>query len=118
MKKQSTKLTKAVFGLMMALGSQALAKNQVVTAETLIKNNVDVLSIQELINAEILLKTAFRNRFELNDQKITVIIETSENEELKQYVLWLKSIVGSDSQVCPKDSGDMTVSSQDGGGMM
>ena len=37
MKNKSTKMTKAIVGLMMSLGSQAFAKNAVVTAETLLK---------------------------------------------------------------------------------
>lgn len=114
MKKQSTKLTQAMLGLMVSLGSQALAKNQVVTAETL-KNNLEIQTIQELIDEKILLRTNIQDRFELNNQKISIILETSEDHELKLFVQWLKSIVGEDSEVKTQKPGGMVISSQDGG---
>ena len=115
MKKQSTKMTKAIIALMMSMGSQAFAKNSVVTAETLLKNKLEAQTIQELLDEKILLKTNIRGRFELNDQKVAVILETSEDQELKQFVLWLKSIVGDDSEVSTQTPGGMVISSQDGG---
>lgn len=114
MKKQSTKLTQAMLGLMVSLGSQAFAKNQVVTAEFL-KNNLQIQTIQELIDEKILLRTNIQDRFELNNQKISIILETSEDQELKQFVQWLKSIVGEDSKVNTQKPGGMVISSQDGG---
>ena len=60
MKNKSTKMTKAIVGLMMSLGSQAFAKNAVVTAETLLKNNLEAQTIQELLAEKILLKTNIR----------------------------------------------------------
>ncbi len=115
MKNKSTKVTKVVVGLMMSLGSQAFAKNAVVTAETLLKNNLEAQTIQELLDENILLKTNTKGRFELNDQKLAVILEATEDQELKQYVQWLKSIVGAESQVNSQQPGGMVISSQDGG---
>ncbi len=115
MKKHSTKITKTIVGLMMSLGSQAFAKNVVITAETLLNNNMEALTIQELLDEKILLKTNIRGRFELNDQKVAVILETSEDQELKQFVQWLKSIVGEDAEVSSQKRGGMVISSQDGG---
>jgi len=115
MKKHSTKMTKAIIGLMMSMGSQAFAKNPVITADTLLKNNLEAQTIQELLDEKILLKTNIRGRFELNDQKVAVILETSEDQELKEFVLWLKSIVGADSEVNTQKPGGMVISSQDGG---
>lgn len=114
MKKQSTKLTQAMLGLMVSLGSQAFAKNQVVTAEAL-KNNLEIQTIQELIDEKILLRTNIQDRFELNNQKIAFILAASEDQELKQFVQWLKSIVGEVSEVNTKKPGGMVISSQDGG---
>ncbi len=115
MKNKSTKMTKAIVGLMMSLGSQAFAKNAVVTAETLLKNNLEAQTIQELLDEKILLKTNIWGRFELNDQKVAVILETSEDQDLKQFVQWLKSIVGEDAEVNSQKPGGMVISSQDGG---
>lgn len=115
MKKQSTKVTKAIVGLMMSLGSQAFAKNTVVSTDTLLKNNLEAQTIQELLDEKILLKTNIRDLFELNGQKVAVILGSSEDQELKQFVQWLKSIVGEDSQVNSQKPGGMVISSQDGG---
>jgi low affinity Fe/Cu permease len=115
MKKQSTKVTKAIIGLMMSMGSQAFAKNPIVTSDTLLKNNLEAQTIQELIDEKILLKTNIRGRFELNDEKVAVILEASEDQELKHFVSWLKSIVGDDSEVNTQKPGGMVISSQDGG---
>jgi len=115
MKKQSTKVTKAIVGLLMSLGSQAFAKNTVVSADTLLKNKLEVQTIQELLDEKILLKTNIRDLFELNGQKVAVILESSEDQELKQFVQWLKSIVGDDSKVSSEKPGGMVISSQDGG---
>ena len=62
MKKQSTKITKAIVALMMSLGSQAFAKNAVVKAETLLKNNLEAQTIRELLDEKILLETNIRGR--------------------------------------------------------
>lgn len=116
MKKQSTKLTQAMLGIMVSLGSQAFAKNQVVTAATL-KNKLEIQTIQELIDEKILLRTDIQDRFELNDQKITLILETSEDQEFMKFIQWLKSIVGEDSEVNIQKPGGMVISSQDGSGV-
>ena len=115
MKKQSSLIKKAVFSLLVTLGSQAFAKNHVVTLETLQKNEIDDLVIQELIDNKILLLTQTDGRFILNDKKIAALVETSEDKELKEFVLWLKSIVETDSEVSTQKPGGMVITSQDGG---
>ena len=115
MKKQSAQIKKAIFGLLVTLGSQAFAKNHVVTLETLQKNKIDEQVIQELIDQEILLLTNIDGRFNLNDKKVETIIEASEDKELKEFVLWLKSIVEDESEVSTKKPGGMVITSQDGG---
>lgn len=113
MKKQSTKLTKAVIGLIMSMGSQAFAKNSIVNVEALLKNNLEAQTIQELLNEKILLRTNIHGQFELNDQKLALILETSEDQELNQFVSWLKSVVGEDSEVTLQKPDGMVLSSQD-----
>lgn len=114
MKKQS-KLAKAILGLVLSLGSKAFAKNTVVTTETLLNNKLEAQTIQELIDEKILLRTGIRDRFELNGIKISYILEFSEDQELKQFVQWLKSVVGEDSEVNIQKASGMVISSQDGG---
>lgn len=115
MKKQSAQIKNAIFGLLVTLGSQAFAKNHVVTLGTLQKNKIDEQVIQELIDQKILLLTDIEGNFNLNDKKVETIIETSEDKELKQFVLWLKSIVEDDSDVSTQKPGGMVITSQDGG---
>ena len=115
MKKQSTNLSKMMLGLLMSLGAQAFAKNAIVTTETLLNNNIEPQTIQELLDEKILLKTNLRDHFELNDQEVAVILESSEDQELKKYVQWLKSIVEDAAAVSTQKSGGMVISSQDGG---
>lgn len=115
MKKQSSLLKKAVFGLLVTLGSQAFAKDHVVTLETLQKNKIDKQIIQDLIDEKILLLTQIEGRYILNDKKVDAIVETCEDKELKEFVLWLKSIVEDDSEVSTQKPGGMVITSQDGG---
>ena len=115
MKKQSALIKKAVFSLLVTLGSQAFAKNQVVTLETLQKNKIDEQVIQDLLDQKILLIPETEGRYTLNDKKVDAIVETSEDKELKDFVLWLKSIVEDDSEVSTQKPGGMVITSQDGG---
>lgn len=115
MKKQSALIKKAVFGLLVTLGSQSFAKNHVVTLETLQKNKIDKQVIQDLIDEKILLLTQIEGRYILNDKKVDAIVETCEDKELKEFVLWLKSIVEDDSEVSTQKPGGMVITSQDGG---
>lgn len=115
MKKQSALIKKAVFGLLVTLGSQAFAKDHVVTLETLQKNKIDKQVIQDLIDEKILLLTQIEGRYILNDKKVDAIVETCEDKELKEFVLWLKSIVEDDSDVSTQKPGGMVITSQDGG---
>ena len=115
MKKQSALIKKAVFGLLVTLGSQAFAKDHVVTLETLQKNKIDKQVIQDLIDDKILLLTQIEGRYILNDKKVDAIVETCEDKELKEFVLWLKSIVEDDSEVSTQKPGGMVITSQDGG---
>lgn len=115
MKKQSALIKKAVFGLLVTLGSQAFAKDHVVTLETLQKNKIDEQVIQDLIDEKILLTTQIEGRYLLNDKKVDAIVETCEDKELKEFVLWLKSIVEDDSEVSTQKPGGMVITSQDGG---
>lgn len=115
MKKQSALIKKAIFSLLVTLGSQAFAKNQVVTLETLQKNKIDEQLIQDLLDQKILLITETEGRYILNNKKVDAIVETSEVKELKEFVLWLKSIVEDDSEVSTQKPGGMVITSQDGG---
>ena len=115
MKKQSALIKKAVFGLLVTLGSQAFAKDHVVTLETLQKNKIDKHVIQDLIDEKILLLTKIEGRYILNDKKVDAIVETCEDQELKEFVMWLKSIVEDDSDVSTQKPGGMVITSQDGG---
>lgn len=115
MKKQSALIKKAVFSLLVTLGSQAFAKNQVITLETLQKNKIVEQVIQDLLDQKILLITETEGRYTLNEKKVDAIVETSEDKELKEFVLWLKSIVEDDSEVSTQKPGGMVITSQDGG---
>ena len=66
-------------------------------------------------NSNKMIYQKIKDRFELNDQMVAVILETSEDQELKQFVQWLKSIVGDESEVNSQKPGGMVISSQDGG---
>lgn len=115
MKKQSALIKKAVLGLLVTLGSQAFAKNQIVTIETLEKNKFDEQLILDLIEHRILLNTQIEGQYILNQKIVDAIIETSEDKQLKEFVIWLKSIVDEDSSVSVRNPGGMIISSQDGG---
>jgi len=115
MKKPSARIKKAILGLAMTMGSSAYAKVSFISAQTLLANEVDPITIQEMVDIKILLPTSVEGRFLINSFKIEKVIAASDDQELKDFLIFLKSVVGEDSEVQIKSPGGMIITSQDGG---
>ena len=51
--------------------------------------------------------------FILNEDKVNHILASPQDQEMKDFLLWLKSVSGSDSDINNKNRNDMTPASQD-----
>jgi hypothetical protein len=115
MKNPSTHFKKAIFGLVLAMGSSAFANVRFVSVQTLLENDIDSDTIQEMVDNKILLLTSTNGRYLVNSPKIEQIIAASDDKELKNFLVFLKSVVGEESDVQIKTPGGMIITSQDGG---
>jgi hypothetical protein len=113
--KISGNLTKAVVGLIMSCGANAFAQNQVVTKKNLIENNLDRSTVQQLLDEKILLRSKNNGEFVLNNIKVAEVIEKSGDQELTQFLSWLKIVAHNNSVIKLKKLKDMNLSTQDGG---
>jgi hypothetical protein len=107
------KSSKAIVSLLMFLGVKAFAKDIVVSLDFLRKNQLDEASIAELLKEKYLLASNSPDFVYLNSTKVEQVLTTSQDQELKTFLMWLKSIVGDDTGINQKRPGDMTPSSQD-----
>lgn len=107
------KSSKAIVSLLMFLGVKAFAKDTIVSIDLLRKNQLDEASIAELLKEKYLLPSSSPNFVYLNSKKVEQVLTTSQDQELKKFLMWLKSIVGDETGVNQKSPGEMTPSSQD-----
>ncbi len=107
------KSSKAIVSLLMFLGVKAFAKDTIVSIDLLRKNQLDETSIAELLKEKYLLASNSPDFVYLNSKKVEQVLTTSQDQELKKFLMWLKNIVGDDTGVNQKSPGEMTPSSQD-----
>lgn len=108
------KSSKAIVSLLMFLGVKAFAKDTIVVSMDLLrKNRLDEASIAELLKEKYLLPSSSPSFVYLNSKKVEQVLTTSQDQELKKFLMWLKSIVGDETGVNQKSPGEMTPSSQD-----
>ncbi len=115
--KNLTLFKKTIFGLIATVASKGLANNYYVTNDTLKRSNFNDRTINDLVNQKILLSTKIEGRYILNDKMIKSIFESSENYELKGFVMELMSIIEGDVDVSIQQPSNMVITSQDGGGI-
>lgn len=115
MNKQSKNhLTKAMIGLLMSCGTQALAQNTI-TAKIFIENKVDRSTVQLLLNEKILIKSSKVNEFQLNEKRVMDVLAHSEDPQVVEFLNWLKLKTLDISDIKIKKPKDMHFSTQDGG---
>ena len=115
--KNLTLFKKTIFGLIATVASKGLANNYYVTNDALKRNNFDDRVINDLVNQKILLSTKNEGRYILNDKILKPIFKSSENYELKGFMMELMSIVEGSMDVSIQQPSNMVITSQDGGGI-
>ncbi len=109
MKKQS----KALFTLLLLIGASAYSKNGLIRRENLDSLHFDPATLKQLIDEKILFPSKMPLFFELNEEKVEQILLASNDPELSEFLIWLRSLVGDTTEVNLKNPGDMTPASQD-----
>ena len=105
--------SKAIISLLMLLGVKAFAKDTIISIDLLRKNQLDEASIAELLKEKYLLPSRSPSFVYLNSKKVEHVLTTGQDQELKNFLMWLKSIVGDGTGVNQKKPSDMTPSTQD-----
>jgi len=113
MKQQSTKLSATVIGMIFSVAAHANSDGKFISRQTLTQNNVGPQTIAELVSEYILITTSGEGWYRLNEQKVTSILATSSDEELKDFVSMLQTMVGDQTEVAAVQTSGITLSSQD-----
>lgn len=107
------KTSKTLFTLLMLLGTKGYSKEGLVSVDVLKENKIDPVIVNLLLAEDVLLKSREIGFYKLNDKKVEEILSKHSAPELVEFMSWLKSIVGEETQVNEVDPGGMTTSSQD-----
>lgn len=105
--------SKALLTLLMIIGANAYASNKLIERAVLGPDQIDPLTLKELLTEKILLPSKLPQFFELNEKKVEEVIARSNDTELTEFMNWLKSLAGDGTQINQKRSGEMTPASQD-----
>ncbi len=112
MSKSKREISKAVAGIIMIVGTQAVASGHYVKTSTL-ERVLDRGTINELVNREVLLPTSISDRFQFNRDQVITILNQSEDPETAEFMKWLLNEVQKESKAGLKKIGDMQLSTQD-----
>lgn len=107
------KQCKTLLTLLLLLGANAYSKDALISKETLNANRLDPLVLKQLVAEKILIPAKLPQYFILNEKKVDEILATSNEPDVVEFLNWLRSIAGSDTEVNQKNPGDMTPASQD-----
>lgn len=107
------KSSKTLFTFLMLLGASAYSKEGLISVDVLRESKIDPVIVNLLLADNVLLKSQDLCYYKLNDRKVREILSKNSAPELVEFMEWLKSIVGEETQVNEKDPGNMTPSSQD-----
>jgi hypothetical protein len=112
MNKSKTEISRAVAGIIMLVGVNAVASGHYVKTYNL-ERILDSQTISELIKREILLPTPTSDRFQFNNNQVIAVLKESQDPETAAFMTWLRTEVEKESEVNLKKTGDMHLSTQD-----
>ena len=107
------KTSKALFTLLVLLGTKGYSKEKLISVDSLKENKIDPIIVNLLLAEDVLLKLRDLNFYRLNEKKVDELLTKNPAPELVEFMNWLKSIVGDETQTNQKDPGGMTISTQD-----
>ncbi len=107
------KTSKALFTLLVLLGTKGYSKENLISLDLLKENKIDPVIVNLLLAEDVLLQSRDPNFYQLNNKKVDQLLTKNPAPELVEFMSWLKSIVGEETQTNQVDPGGMTTSSQD-----
>jgi len=107
------KTSKTLFTLLMLLGTKGYSKEGLISVGVLQANKIDPVIVNLLLAENVLMKSREIGFYKLNERKVEEILSKNSAPELVEFMSWLKSIVGEETQVNEVDPSGMTTSTQD-----
>ena len=107
------KPSKALLALFLLLSAKAYSKDTLISRELLNAQNLDPAALEQLLKDKILLPSNCPDFFVLNEKKVEQVLAISKDQELKDFLIWLKAISGNETEINQKKPGDMTPATQD-----
>lgn len=114
-KELNSQLVKSLLALLMSCGTKAFAQSHAISKQTLIKSNLDRATVKELLDEKILLRSKNNDELILNNVKIAEVLHQSNDQEVIQFLNWLKIMSIGKTDIKLKKPGGMVFSTQDGG---
>lgn len=105
------KTSKTLFTFLMLIGTKGYTKEGLISADVLKESQIDPVIVNLLLAQDVLHKSRELGFYKLNERKIDELL--SKNSELTEFMNWLRSVVGQETQVNEVDPGGMTTSTQD-----
>lgn len=103
----------AIVGLISTLISVPAFSCNTIKLETLTAQNLSEQDIQILIDKSVLQETEDLSQFIINQDKIEDAIQALEDQELRDFLEHLRSVVSSNTDVNNPSCDDMVISTQD-----
>lgn len=116
MNKSALTMARVIFGLVVSMGTKAVAQNHLISRDSLAKN-MDQHLVQELIDQQILLSSQKSDYYFLNKEKVMTIFQESNDQELIQFMKALEQLVSGSSEVNIKNPNEMVLTTQDRGNL-
>lgn len=107
------KPSKSLLALFLLLSANAYSKDSLISRELLNDKNLDPVVLEQLLKEKFLLPSGSREFFLLNEKKVEQVLANSQDQEVKEFLLWLKSISGEQTEINQKNPKEMTPASQD-----
>lgn len=107
------KPSRAILALFLLLSAKAYSKDNLVSRELLKASDLDPVVLEQLLKEKILLPSRSPDFFILNGKKVEQVLATTQDQEVKEFLIWLKSISGDKTEINQKNPNDMTIASQD-----
>jgi hypothetical protein len=110
----SSKTNKAIFLFLIALvNAKAYGHTKLISQEQLENACVAPETIENLMKNRLILTSKTPGHYRVNKRKIDRVLANPENQEMAEFLNYLKALVGDDTEVTQKNPCFMTLGSQD-----
>ncbi len=112
MSKSKIEISNVLAGLIMIVGTKAVAQSYYVRSHTL-EQILDAKTIAELVRWQVLLPNSTSDRFQYNSSQVIALLDNSSDPEADAFMSWLRTEVEKESIVNLRNSSEMQISTQD-----